>query len=153
MKLTEFSIEEKMLKIKTSNSWIWYRIFLHQKISTVVGRRKICILSIDIIEILVLEMLEVFWIWGQRPGMKENWRIEFYWIDLTAEEIWRLNQTSLRCQCSLRTRRRRSSHMFPAEAASTQQMQQKQTDRKRTVGIRSFTQYHPSITPGLGEFI
>lgn len=43
--------------------------------------------------------------------------------------------------------------MFPAEAASTQQMQQKQTDRKRTVGIRSFTQYHPSITPGLGEFI
>lgn len=152
MKLKEFSIEEKMLKIKTSNSWSWYRIFLHQKISTVVERRKICILSIDI-EILVLEMLEVFWIWGQRPGMKENWRIEFYWIDLTAEEIWHLNQTSLRCQCSLRTRRRRSLHMFPAEAASTQQMQQKQSDRKRTVGICSFTEYHLSITPGLDEFM
>ena len=43
--------------------------------------------------------------------------------------------------------------MFPAEAASTQQMQQKQSDCKRTVGIRSFTEYHLSITPGLDEFI
>lgn len=43
--------------------------------------------------------------------------------------------------------------MFPAEAASTQQMQQKQSDRKRTVGICSFTEYHLSITPGLDEFM